>query len=357
MERKIRELVYIILIKTYGLDWFRKTTTEEMRAKIKNTSRGKNDNALIESALLEMTIQDLKAYLFDPYTTERFEQLILSGVLTEENIASKSKEELVNLITECIKRESLWNRCFKGMLGIAAFDTELGEIREYRNKIDHGKELHVDEYRAFRRISRGLLEKIENAINIVQKSEFTQSDKINSAVAFDFAIKSSFMDTIMKQWSEAVKDIRTNSIINTQYFEAVKNSQKDSSNVRLWQLSEAIKNAQSGSASVQLKEVIKNMQSFSANTWKLSESIKYTQSGPAEVQIRQLSEAIKDFQTSSAFVLLQQLAEAVRSSQSSTTANENFNRLSEIIRSEKGRPEMATTDDGQTKSDDDANDT
>ena len=76
LERKLRELVYIILIKTFGIKWYDETITKELDKKIRETSHGKSKTQLIEGALQEMTFNDLEIYLFKAYPDEainRFE--------------------------------------------------------------------------------------------------------------------------------------------------------------------------------------------------------------------------------------------------------------------------------------------
>ena len=60
-ERKTRELVYITIIKIFGVDWYEKSFEKGLQDDLK--SRGKNTTQLIEGALNELTYEQLNQAL------------------------------------------------------------------------------------------------------------------------------------------------------------------------------------------------------------------------------------------------------------------------------------------------------
>ncbi len=168
-ETCLRELVYTILIKTFGIEWYEKTVSDELSSRIKQVSKGKSNSALIESALNEMTMHDLETYLFKPYSEFDFEQLVKSEQNIDAIFSEKSKEEIVLLLEKCIPK-SLWNRFFDS--NIDDIQNELNMIRDFRNKVAHNKEFNENEYNNFCNIVKMVISKIKNAKDNISMKEF-----------------------------------------------------------------------------------------------------------------------------------------------------------------------------------------
>lgn len=67
-ERLLRELIFLIMIKTFGAKWGKKTIAKEILDDVKVSVGGMSDTQVIETALYEMTISQLEDYLFKPYS-------------------------------------------------------------------------------------------------------------------------------------------------------------------------------------------------------------------------------------------------------------------------------------------------
>ena len=68
-ERRLRELLYLVVIKTYGEDWFEETFEKELSDDVKSRL-GANKKQIIESALEELTYEQLIRYIFEPQNSK-----------------------------------------------------------------------------------------------------------------------------------------------------------------------------------------------------------------------------------------------------------------------------------------------
>lgn len=106
-ERRTRELVYNTIIKIFGVEWFDKSFNQNLQ----DTLKGKgNKTKLVEKALDELTYEQLKEYLFQPYCNREFSE-VLEQEFALENIEKLSKEDMIRIIDKC-RYESLWDRFF-----------------------------------------------------------------------------------------------------------------------------------------------------------------------------------------------------------------------------------------------------
>lgn len=169
-ERKLRELIYNILIKTYGTQWYDKTINEDLDNKIKETSKNSNKSYLVENALQEMTMYDMEVYLFNPYKELDINKMIDKGEINEKFINEKSKEEIANLMSKAIPK-SLWERFFKDIIENENIQKQLEDIRKYRNKVAHGKEFHRNDYITCKEVVECLLNEIELALKEIKTKE------------------------------------------------------------------------------------------------------------------------------------------------------------------------------------------
>ena len=120
-ERRTRELVYTTIIKIFGIQWFEKSFSENLQNTLKG--KGNNKTQLIEGALNELTYEQLKEYLFVPYSNYNFEDM-LDKEFAKENLDKLSKEEIISIIEKC-RKVSLWNRFFG----------EYEQFKDFENKI------------------------------------------------------------------------------------------------------------------------------------------------------------------------------------------------------------------------------
>ncbi len=142
-ERRMRELLYVTLVKAFGNEWFQKSFDEKLSSDIKGRS-DVNKNKLIENALDELTYEQLKQLLFDPFTLYNFSDL-LESELSEENLKSLEKEDIVKIINNCRKR-SMWERFFAYNKNLITMPDDINYLQKYRNRVMHNKNINYYEF-------------------------------------------------------------------------------------------------------------------------------------------------------------------------------------------------------------------
>ena len=110
------------IIKIFGIEWFDNSFSKSLQ----DTLKGKaNKSKLVENALNELTYEQLKEYLFMPFSNRNFAEVIEQD-LALEKIEEFEKEDLINVINQC-RSESLWNRFF----------AEYKQFEDFKEKIEN----------------------------------------------------------------------------------------------------------------------------------------------------------------------------------------------------------------------------
>ena len=169
-ERKMRELIFDILVKAFGIDWYEATISSEMKAEL--ASKGLKQSDLIERALYEMTIFQLEMYLFTPYREVDIETVI-DEKLSQSIINEKTKEEIINILDKC-RAKCLWDRFFENKIQIHNLQTNLEEIRF--NSVAHIKYFYKKDYNKCNQLLNKLLKQIDRAIDDIEIRTFSKTD-------------------------------------------------------------------------------------------------------------------------------------------------------------------------------------
>lgn len=181
-ERKIRELVFNILLKSFGNEWYEKTVGIQLDKEIKANAKSSSKSKLIEEALYEMTIFQLETYLFMPYREIDVNDLI-DIELSEEAIKEKSRDEIIKIISNGRAR-SIWDRFFKDKINIDNIRSKLEEIRNYRNSVAHCKYFYMDEYKKCNQLLNGIIKQLDIAIESIESRMFRKIEITESLAAF-----------------------------------------------------------------------------------------------------------------------------------------------------------------------------
>lgn len=134
-ERRIKNLIFLIVTETYGVEWINTTVPEEIKKEMK--SRGVPKNKLVEIALYEMTMSQLEDYLFSKWR-EVDADLFLNQMLSKSELENFEKEEIITKI-ENNRAKSLWERLFEDKITIDNLQEILSSIRQFRNIVAHSK--------------------------------------------------------------------------------------------------------------------------------------------------------------------------------------------------------------------------
>ena len=231
-ECLLRKLLYEILIKVYGGNWYDETLKrlidycpefEEVHNSINKKQKG--HASLVEVALQEMDYSCLKTYLFLPTSRKRYEE-VLNVDLSDDKLDHMEKDELVGIIKN-MRPQSLWERLFGDYAGFSDFPKDLSTIQNTRNKVMHAKYISFSEFSDIRVKLNDLTELLNETIDRNEKSEFTPIQCVDAIQALslinetlirdiDLSIIESVTNTLDDVFTklEEVSHIDTSSLIN-----------------------------------------------------------------------------------------------------------------------------------------------
>ena len=203
-ERKIRELIFSILVKSLGINWYDATIQDTLKTEIEKQTKGMNRSDLIERALYEMTIYQLETYLFTPYRELDISTMI-DNELSQTKINEKTKEEIVDIINKC-RAKCLWDRFFENSIQINNLQSNLETIRYYRNSVAHSKHFYKEDYDKCNRMLNKLLRQMDKAIDEIEIRTFSRGDirESLSVLAETFGL---FYKGIASLMSPTIKEI------------------------------------------------------------------------------------------------------------------------------------------------------
>lgn len=174
-ERLLRELIFLIMVKTFGAEWGKKTIAKVILDNVKESAGGMSEVQVIETALYEMTIFQLEDYLFKPYSEleknpeleEEFNKVSISELTEEE------KDKWLKIM----QKRSLWDDYFLDYdLGMENIQQDLEVIRKYRNKVAHNKKFSKEDYDYCKKILNDFNRKLSSAINDIEERDFAKTD-------------------------------------------------------------------------------------------------------------------------------------------------------------------------------------
>lgn len=191
-ERRLRELIYLTIIKLFGSKWFDKTFEETLQNELKGKVKNKKI-ALIENALEELTYEQLKTYLFCDTSLVSSKEL-LNNELSEENIQNLSKDDIISYINSS-RPVSLWNRFFSKYKDLSCVCDDINYLQEYRNKVMHHKTFTFEEFTDVKKRLNRVNKKLEKAIEIMEDVIYSDNDYMNVAENITQALSKLLTDT------------------------------------------------------------------------------------------------------------------------------------------------------------------
>lgn len=198
-ERRTRELVYITIIKIFGVEWYEKSFSKSMQ----NTLKSKvNNTKLVEGALNELTYEQLKEYLFVPFSSQNLSE-VLESELSKEHIEGLSKEEITSIIDKC-RSISLWDRFFGEYRKFQNFKEKIDELQPYRNTVMHHKRITQQEYEKIRKSLKAVNKLLTDAIDLLEEDIYTETRLVDVVSALGNVISNILGDYVPK-WIESMK--------------------------------------------------------------------------------------------------------------------------------------------------------
>ena len=198
-ERRTRELVYITIIKIFGIEWFDNSFSKSLQ----DTLKGKaSKSKLVENALNELTYEQLKEYLFTPFSNRNFAEVIEQD-LALEKIEQLEKEYLVKVINQC-RSESLWNRFFAEYKQFDDFKEKIEQLQPYRNAVMHHKRITLNEYDKVRKSLKNVNKLLVEAIEVLESEIYTETKFVDVISAFG-SLLVKVLGEYIPNWVEKMK--------------------------------------------------------------------------------------------------------------------------------------------------------
>ena len=212
-ERRLRELIYLTIIKLFGAEWFDKTFEKSLQNELKGKS-GINKNDLIENALEELSYEQLKSYLFKEVQLISVKDL-LDNELSPKTICNLSKEEIISHINS-LRPITLWEHFFGNYRELSSVKEDIEYLQEYRNKVMHHKTFTFDEFISVKKRLNKVNKKLEKAIEIMEDIIYSENDFFNVLQNFAKSISEFVTDVVssgvltifIKTLEEAIKPIK-----------------------------------------------------------------------------------------------------------------------------------------------------
>jgi len=182
-ERRLRQLILLVVTKAFGNEWVQETISEDTRNELKERAKG---NLTLTGALEQLDLHQMEEYLFgirEVDYDEYFDKKLSCGQL--ENL---SKDEIVDIIEE-MRPRSLWERNFATIGSEDKWKANIEAVHECRNKVAHHKHITVEEYSAVNKSLNKLNNDLKKAIAEIQDKDFTNQSAID--VLGNFALLTS----------------------------------------------------------------------------------------------------------------------------------------------------------------------
>ena len=185
-ERKLKELIFIIYTFSYGVNYFERNFSDELKLKVKQArdksiSTDTKDIEQLKQSLYELDYNDIMKLLFTPkwlLDDEKDKFRLIERIKKDE----LSTNELRDFI-EDIRPKSDWDRLFLPQIGeISNIEGSIDKLRKLRNKVAHCKFFRKENYEECLELLKILNKEINKALKIVMNIDF---QKLNAQYAGD----------------------------------------------------------------------------------------------------------------------------------------------------------------------------
>lgn len=176
-ERHLRELMYLITVKAFGVDWVEKSFPKEMIDKIKEQTHGKVRNEkLTETAFEWLDYSEIIEYLFSERYLEYTAEYAMDNELSDEKLKLLSKEGIINIISKA-RKEILWDKLFLNNEKIGRLTKkDMESFRVYRNDIMHHHTISEERFKIIQKDIGKANQSLRLAINEIESKIYTQEE-------------------------------------------------------------------------------------------------------------------------------------------------------------------------------------
>ena len=216
-ERKLKELIFDIYTFSYGMNYYDRNFSNELKLKVKklqdkSISTDTKDIEQLKQSLYELDYNDITELLFTPkwLLDDEKDKLDLMRKIDSDKLSSK---ELIDCIDN-IRPKSDWNRLFLPQIGeIANIEESINELRKLRNKVAHCKFFRKEHYEECLELLKILNKQINKALKVVMNIDFQElnaqyaSDELHKALETLQESLTAMSKSITNMMSESFKQI------------------------------------------------------------------------------------------------------------------------------------------------------
>ena len=213
-ERKLKELLFDIYTFSYGMNYYEKNFSKDLKSKVKklrdkSISSETKDIEQLKQSLYALDYNDIMELLFTPKWLEEDERdkLNLIKKIDEESLSNK---ELINCINS-IRPKSDWDRLFLPQIGeILNIEESIDQLRELRNRVAHCKFFRKEHYEKCIILLKILNKQINKALKIVMAKDFQELNAEYASIELHKAIE--ILSEGLQEIGKSINEMVSNSI-------------------------------------------------------------------------------------------------------------------------------------------------
>ena len=213
-ERKLKELIFDIYTFSYGMNYYERNFSEELKLKVKklqdkSISSESKDIEQLKQSLYALDYNDIIELLFTPkwLVDDEKNKLILMDKIDKNNLSIK---EIIDNIDE-IRPKSDWDRLFLPQIGeVSNIEESINQLRGLRNRVAHCKFFRKNHYGECLKLLQILNRQVNKALKIVMNIDF---QKLNAQYASEELHKSiELLRKCLNEMGKSVSEMMSNSI-------------------------------------------------------------------------------------------------------------------------------------------------
>ncbi len=214
-ERRLRQLVLLVVTKSFGSEWADKTIKTDVMNELKRNAKSKGTLHLTD-IIEQFDLHQLEEYLFGLREVDY--QLYFQEKLSEQQLVNLEKDEICKILEE-MRPKSLWKRNFAAMGDGDEWEKKIKSVHECRNKVAHHKRLKQEEYKKINKQLNVLIKDLNEAIEKIQDYDFTNQNSIDvlgnlafmasrirdAFTGYDFSKMFSNINSTVQKLTDAIK--------------------------------------------------------------------------------------------------------------------------------------------------------
>ena len=184
VENKLRKIIYLLMLKTIGSEWFDKGTPQKFQEDISNVVQKNNKSeADIAGELLRYAdFITLGKFFTAPYALQSdLKKLFaeLSKYVSDKDEKDRElglTKEILKDLSDKYEPKNNWERYFSNKLSAKnsnKFSKDWSSLYDLRNKVAHGKQIRKDDYTKAQKLIDMFMKDFDECIKIIDSLEMT----------------------------------------------------------------------------------------------------------------------------------------------------------------------------------------